>query len=631
MSVLKNRSYLLNIFIIVLLIITFPVVSVKADTKANIKYITTRADLAKALSDKTDIIYVGDMECDENDLAITINKSVTLIGKPEGSLFKSVRFNIEGPEVESELIKVSFKNITFDGCYKAPSHDPGTAASFDEYHGDRTGKGCFTIKGFAEFELDSCTIKNYCSKYGAAMYLHYTDGNVDIGTRAGLTLKGCRFMDNTCEKGVLWCNGKNTRTNISDCTFTDNNAYTGIIVLGGIKGTVENVTVKDNNRIIFKEKNTFPHGGGGISLAKSEVLIKNCVIDGNSAPYGGGLCTSGTKLKMDSCKIINNRADTFGGGLVVMSGEDAPVFITNCLISGNSAEEEGAIWVYPADQIGIGLPTGIVEFSFCTIENNNSQDKEHLIFHPVMLENADSIVGRDGKIDFVACRINDDKVLSIKDGDDYNIINSERKGDKVPAAVLKTVADGYYAEQEESFYAGVNDKESKDSPPVNILLLCLGGIAVLSVVALTIRFIRLKNAEKKNNNILETEEKGRTPDLSATSPAENKETDICSENENGTTDNKTVTEKEINIAETEAKEQVEKDKIEIFIHKLKKEGALTGRELDVLGEYLKGKSRIEISEALYISESTVKNHISSIFAKTGVKNKKELLKLIELE
>ncbi len=79
MSVLKNRSYLLNIFIIVLLIITFPVVSVKADTKANIKYITTRADLAKALSDKTDIIYVGDMECDENDVAITINKSVTLI------------------------------------------------------------------------------------------------------------------------------------------------------------------------------------------------------------------------------------------------------------------------------------------------------------------------------------------------------------------------------------------------------------------------------------------------------------------------------------------------------------------------------------------------------------------------
>lgn len=631
MSVLKNRSYLLSTFVFVLLVLTLPGVAAKADTKANIQYITTRAELAKALSDKTEIIYVGDLECDENDLAITINKSVTLIGKPEGSLFKKARFSIEGSEVESELIKVSFENITFDGCYKAPLSDPGLAASFDEYHGDRTGKGCFFIKGFVEFGLTSCIIKNYCTKDGAAMYLQYTDGNMDIGTRASFTLKGCRFMGNTCEKGVLWCNGKNTRADISDCTFTDNNAYTGIIVLGGIKGTVENVTVKNNNRVIFKEKNTFPHGGGGISLAKSDVLIKNCVIDGNSAPYGGGLCTSGTKLVMDSCNILNNRADTFGGGLVVMSGEDAPVFITNCLISGNSAEEEGAIWVYPADQIGIGLPTGIVEFSFCTIENNNSRDKEHLIFHPVMLENADSIVGRDGKIDFVACRISDDKVSSIKDGDNYNIINSERKGDKVPAAVLKTVADGYYAEQEESFYAGVNDKESEDSPPGNILLLCLGGIAVLSVVALTVRFIRLKSTEKKKNNILEPETEEKNSRLSIVTPGAEKEPDFFSENDDRNTDDKTVTEIEKIVSKTKAKESGEKDKIENFVYKLKKDGTLTGRELDVLGEYLKGKSRTEISEALYISESTVKNHISSIFAKTGVKNKKELIKLIELE
>ena len=266
-----------------------------------------------------------------------------------------------------------------------------------------------------------------------------------------------------------------------------------------------------------------------------------------------------------------------------------------------------------------------------TIENNNSQDKEHLIFHPVMLENADSIVGRDGKIDFVACRINDDKVLSIKDGDDYNIINSERKGDKVPAAVLKTVADGYYAEQEESFYAGVNDKESKDSPPVNILLLCLGGIAVLSVVALTVRFIRLKSTEKKKNNILEPETEEKNSRLSIVTPDAEKEPDFFSENDDRNTDDKTVTEIEKIVSKTKAKESGEKDKIENFVYKLKKDGTLTGRELDVLGEYLKGKSRTEISEALYISESTVKNHISSIFAKTGVKNKKELLKLIELE
>ena len=54
---------------------------------------------------------------------------------------------------------------------------------------------------------------------------------------------------------------------------------------------------------------------------------------------------------------------------------------------------------------------------------------------------------------------------------------------------------------------------------------------------------------------------------------------------------------------------------------------MTSREMDVLKEYLSGKTRNEISATLFISESTVKNHISSIFSKLGVKNRKELLGL----
>ena len=58
------------------------------------------------------------------------------------------------------------------------------------------------------------------------------------------------------------------------------------------------------------------------------------------------------------------------------------------------------------------------------------------------------------------------------------------------------------------------------------------------------------------------------------------------------------------------------------------EKSLTDREADVLREYVSGKNRTEISKALYISESTVKNHISNIFSKLGVKNKTELLNLL---
>ena len=108
-----------------------------------------------------------------------------------------------------------------------------------------------------------------------------------------------------------------------------------------------------------------------------------------------------------------------------------------------------------------------------------------------------------------------------------------------------------------------------------------------------------------------------------------KEVDISSGDGSRIPDDKTITGPENTVAETSDAGSGEKEKIESFIQKVTKDGVLTGRELDVLREYLKGKTRTEISEALFISESTVKNHISSIFAKTGVKSKKELMALVE--
>lgn len=51
---------------------------------------------------------------------------------------------------------------------------------------------------------------------------------------------------------------------------------------------------------------------------------------------------------------------------------------------------------------------------------------------------------------------------------------------------------------------------------------------------------------------------------------------------------------------------------------------LTAREYDVLIEIEKGLSNIEIANNLYISEHTVKKHISSILAKLELSNRTEL-------
>lgn len=46
--------------------------------------------------------------------------------------------------------------------------------------------------------------------------------------------------------------------------------------------------------------------------------------------------------------------------------------------------------------------------------------------------------------------------------------------------------------------------------------------------------------------------------------------------------------------------------------------ALTAREAEILGLVAQGRSNLEIAGALDISESTVKNHITKLFAKLGV-------------
>ncbi|MBT9282472.1 MAG: helix-turn-helix transcriptional regulator [Hydrogenibacillus schlegelii] len=55
---------------------------------------------------------------------------------------------------------------------------------------------------------------------------------------------------------------------------------------------------------------------------------------------------------------------------------------------------------------------------------------------------------------------------------------------------------------------------------------------------------------------------------------------------------------------------------------------LTQREKEVLLELSLGKRNREIAETLFISEHTVKNHISNIFAKLGVSDRVQLLSLL---
>ena len=52
---------------------------------------------------------------------------------------------------------------------------------------------------------------------------------------------------------------------------------------------------------------------------------------------------------------------------------------------------------------------------------------------------------------------------------------------------------------------------------------------------------------------------------------------------------------------------------------------LTKREIEIFGLLIKNKSTLEISKVLNISEKTVRNHISNVIQKIGVKSRTQAI------
>jgi DNA-binding NarL/FixJ family response regulator len=56
---------------------------------------------------------------------------------------------------------------------------------------------------------------------------------------------------------------------------------------------------------------------------------------------------------------------------------------------------------------------------------------------------------------------------------------------------------------------------------------------------------------------------------------------------------------------------------------------LTGRERDVAGLVARGRTNREVAEALFLSEKTVENHLSRIYAKLGLRSRSELAAIMD--
>lgn len=78
------------------------------------------------------------------------------------------------------------------------------------------------------------------------------------------------------------------------------------------------------------------------------------------------------------------------------------------------------------------------------------------------------------------------------------------------------------------------------------------------------------------------------------------------------------------VREMATEETAQKD---LDLAKRFQEFGLTKRELEIAGLIVEGKSNGEIAQVLFISEATVKKHISNIFEKTGAARREELVRM----
>ncbi len=119
-----------------------------------------------------------------------------------------------------------------------------------------------------------------------------------------------------------------------------------VIDATGLGGRAVHIPEPVNGSVVF-EGFTITGGvsneGGGI-YAVGDVTIRNCMIQGNSAPNFGGGMYAARDVKVDSCVFDSNTAGTWGGGVdlgLSFGGERAT--FTGCTFTNCSAGGGGAV------------------------------------------------------------------------------------------------------------------------------------------------------------------------------------------------------------------------------------------------------------------------------------------------
>jgi len=262
---------------------------------------------------------------------IQVQGNIQANGTPEDSIFFTVNdtTGFSNPDLNSggwggvRIIDINTENDSsiFEYCV----FEYGKAIA--DYWHDNAG-GALCIIRFNKIRISNCLFNRNMATgtevpSGGAIHLAWSDIKLELN----------KFEYNEAVSGGAIQMHESNPT-FKQNIFINNHAYEG----GGISvGGLSNPTFEKDS-ILGNQATEL--GGGIMCWDKSDIIFDGVVVQGNSAPWGGGLGLAGIKGSFDECTINENTAVNLGGGI---ASDFSHVTITNSIITSNSASMSGGI------------------------------------------------------------------------------------------------------------------------------------------------------------------------------------------------------------------------------------------------------------------------------------------------
>lgn len=169
------------------------------------------------------------------------------------------------------------------------------------------------------------------------IYYPYTTTQIAIVTKA-VTLRG----------GYLPTDWDKSDPKSRVTTLDAQGQGRGIYAAGWTTVTVEGLRIV--NGVGYASAYGEAPGGGAIASDQGRwaaLIVRDCVLSGNSGNSGGAIYVHGTSLVLEGSKVVDNAATGTGGGVYV---REAVVTMTGNLIADNTADDNGGgAWIYECD------------------------------------------------------------------------------------------------------------------------------------------------------------------------------------------------------------------------------------------------------------------------------------------